>query len=846
MSGRAPFTSDEDKLLVKYIATYSSSVVGRSGNRLYRTLCEDAENKWKWSRTHPWQSWRDRYCKNQQEFNIKIKKYQIKYDLFPANKNLAEENSEEKQVSQSKRKRENEKEKKRAKAKLESVEHKLIRIQKSSQVTASVLDDRGKGDAVTSDAEHDPTFEDKITQEKGATPNVAPIDVVDQKVANSKEPCLPARTTPRSSPSLHADVTGRLSPTTTSNSSIVNQKSSIIERPYQTSRRTVLTDSQPVASSSKVQLSPPQSNAPTRVQAPPNPHRRKPIVKDDIFFESSSPTPSRLSPSNATRAKHRNPKLVEGPFGTRFADRRKSGGGGNDSSEDEKDTQTCPPSRKRNNSEDKGTVVETKTTDTITSTLPRDTENVPDVVLHAVGEHQPRKASSSYMNGLDHGQEEADNLSTHQGRIKHPVRRESFHAVKGTPDQPRLLQVSSGLSYDTFNPAPAANAESSALGRGRETMKPPLPRNSWTPNDPFRSTNSEGIVRRHSMGNLREVQDSAVRRLDLRAEMVKRRFAASSPFTYSRGQSVTSTMSYQPSPKSSHAGANPPMNTDNIQRRRSSIPIADEDREHIEFLGLNTAIEGIARESGFLVEQVWQVYDHYGSIKRTQKWIRLYRKNSAMLQELTHEQMLKDEMGAIADERLTPRSSPLERSQKREPSTEATMSTRPSPPKTQENRLKIKPLPPGSQRSPSEYSPPFETRAGEYNRLVGQGRVKEAMSREHRRASGSSGVFPRLKSSPAIWGTPQQGSPSHGAETLERDGDGIEDGNNAVDQLLDGSKNEAGLQEGEELLFLSAHAGMVDRLRAIEQNMNPDYMLRWVAARLGEMEDEFRSPSSPS
>jgi hypothetical protein len=39
--GRNPFTSDEDKLLVKYLAKYNPEVKGRSGNRVYKALVEN-------------------------------------------------------------------------------------------------------------------------------------------------------------------------------------------------------------------------------------------------------------------------------------------------------------------------------------------------------------------------------------------------------------------------------------------------------------------------------------------------------------------------------------------------------------------------------------------------------------------------------------------------------------------------------------------------------------------------------------------------------------------------------------------------------------------------------------
>ncbi|KAJ7367590.1 hypothetical protein DFH08DRAFT_2440 [Mycena albidolilacea] len=79
--GRNPFTSDEDKLLVKYLAKYNPGVKGRSGNRVYKALVENEHNKWSWSSSHPWGGWRERYTKNQSEFDRRIKAYQKKHGM---------------------------------------------------------------------------------------------------------------------------------------------------------------------------------------------------------------------------------------------------------------------------------------------------------------------------------------------------------------------------------------------------------------------------------------------------------------------------------------------------------------------------------------------------------------------------------------------------------------------------------------------------------------------------------------------------------------------------------------------------------------------------------------------
>ncbi|KAF8173295.1 hypothetical protein BJ912DRAFT_1147913 [Pholiota molesta] len=74
VNGRRMFTQEEDEYLIKYIAKYNPQIAGRQGNRLYMTLVENPE-KWSWGRAHSWQSWRERYRKNQVEFDQKIKRY---------------------------------------------------------------------------------------------------------------------------------------------------------------------------------------------------------------------------------------------------------------------------------------------------------------------------------------------------------------------------------------------------------------------------------------------------------------------------------------------------------------------------------------------------------------------------------------------------------------------------------------------------------------------------------------------------------------------------------------------------------------------------------------------------
>ncbi|KAH9890448.1 hypothetical protein C8Q73DRAFT_126463 [Cubamyces lactineus] len=88
MSGRArvPFTEQQEDLLARYIAKYNPQEVGRQGNKLYQTLCENAGNRWPFSRHHTWQSWREHYISNRATIDRLVKKYIKQYhgDAFTA------------------------------------------------------------------------------------------------------------------------------------------------------------------------------------------------------------------------------------------------------------------------------------------------------------------------------------------------------------------------------------------------------------------------------------------------------------------------------------------------------------------------------------------------------------------------------------------------------------------------------------------------------------------------------------------------------------------------------------------------------------------------------------------
>ncbi|THH13091.1 hypothetical protein EW146_g7097 [Bondarzewia mesenterica] len=78
---RKEYTEDDDAYLAKYIASYSREFKGRMGNSLYMHLVENADGKWPWASKHSWQSWRERYKKNQVRIDRRINEYQRKHNI---------------------------------------------------------------------------------------------------------------------------------------------------------------------------------------------------------------------------------------------------------------------------------------------------------------------------------------------------------------------------------------------------------------------------------------------------------------------------------------------------------------------------------------------------------------------------------------------------------------------------------------------------------------------------------------------------------------------------------------------------------------------------------------------
>ncbi|KAG1731177.1 uncharacterized protein EDB91DRAFT_1252242 [Suillus paluster] len=286
---RTDFTTDEDILLVKFIATYNPTKQNRSGNTLYKRLVENAsfshvDGKWNWSKTHPWPSWRDRYVKNADEFDRKIARYQkkkgINSEKQPSREPVFSPSDEEEEAARVHSK-ETSKGKKRAGVQVSSEQRKakrakLDRDQPDSEKTEETSQVPVAG---TSDQARSPvqgpseTVSDVLPPPKFASTLNIPLlpSRGDTLPVLSSQPNSPARTQP--------PISSQLPPS-----------------------------SQPPASSSQQVATPKPPSGPKRVLK----HKSVSPV-----FRSLSPTPNHSTPLK----KKILPKVVEGHFTTSLTDR---------------------------------------------------------------------------------------------------------------------------------------------------------------------------------------------------------------------------------------------------------------------------------------------------------------------------------------------------------------------------------------------------------------------------------------------------------------------------------------------------------------------------------------------
>jgi len=461
------------------------------------------------------------------------------------------------------------------------------------------------------------------------------------------------------------------------------------------------------------------------------------------------------------------------------------------------------------------------------------------------------------------------------------------------------------------------------------SSEPTMPRESWTPDDPFMSCSVGGKLegrvdtlklfdRRHTLdGRL----DGDVR-VDLR-EVAKQLWSRPSLPTARHARTLSTTSLSRFTPESSHTTTSVSARTANLNRslaRRSSllpIPVADEDQEKIDFLGMSMAIKMMATNFGFREESVWRMWKFFRNIGMTEEfcrryWAKMGRMEDDVLEEMEREGVdldglfkenevagmfvgVSDVMKEGEDEghefrrrnlRMDGLSLGEEEKRKEKPSkvdlenelqrSERRVSRSPM----KEAQLRVRPWVEDDDDTMSDYVPPHSSRAGQYARLVKQGRKEEALAREERRASGGRrrfmpkvadnsptkqvhNVTPPLRNSGSVVLSSravvrrkdEDGDDTHddvdeeeeaevqeevevSEEVVGEDEDATEPPSEPeqVDDLF-GDDNP--LTEEEEMALLSASRANADVLHEIEQRVGADAMFLWTAAHLGEFRDSY-------
>ncbi|KAG5650068.1 hypothetical protein H0H81_000890, partial [Sphagnurus paluster] len=802
-------------------------------------------NQWQWSKAHSANSWRRRYCTNAEEFDRRIRNYQRKHGISTAlkreeddddgdeggqdestedddgdevnqgdNSNEEEDYGGDSPVAPGKRKRQQGDQAKRSRIKRDSGPDNAKETKRETfvpgrgrpipeeerprhppqaerdvhQATACPEEKQGNAqdldNAVYANLEVDEQAYEPISESK-SNKQAQPKDTVDEPPA----PSLPSAAV--QPPITHVAITHTLPPT---------------QRP----RPRAHVEPQPIASSSRVKLSP-SHHISTELDFGPdlepkatsiNRRKKRKTQNDDDFFATSPDTPSPPGHAERTHGKHRMPSLTEGPFGQRFQMPKKRLTGNDNSSSDESEEvvpggkgklRAVTPVRKEN-----GKAKE----------LPVEKLLVPSQVLE-----KPVKI-------LDEPDPEAPATEAEVSKLpRAPPLPTRMRSTTSLPN-PQIPTRTSDNPFVT----PSLHEES---GPKKKMVRP------------------NELVRRYTIETKQNEDLATGPRIDLRSEKTKHR-------VHSRGQSISTNASITTSNININGNASPTTTTSTDVRSRSSllpIEVADEDRERIEYLGVSRAIEIMAKNFGFSEEAVWSAWQKLKNIARTEDYLRrLHEKvkaaEEAVLADMERDGVDLDRLDIEAEEGSLP--VPVHNHQDPEPNrkstSEPTITFGRSPGRrVQEKNLKIKPLP--VERAMSDYVPPSTSRAGRFIRLVHEGRKDEALFREKRRASGASA---KLGGTSLTSRTPQRGSPKvEGDDDIDKNRGGMrgEGSDQESDDASDDARNvEVYLQEEEQDSFLAASAANSAELRAIEQSIDPDHMMRWTAAMLGRLRDRMMTP----
>ena len=321
--------------------------------------------------------------------------------------------------------------------------------------------------------------------------------------------------------------------------------------------------------------------------------------------------------------------------------------------------------------------------------------------------------------------------------------------------------------------------------------------------------------RRHTIGG--EAAGPSIPKIDLRAE---------SKWPHSR----------QSLPSQTHSDITRLLRSSSSRRSTPSatspISVSASDRSLIERLGMLSAIELISRNHGFKEEVTWNVFRMTGSVTKTDQVMGLMRMKA--------EAVGIEQVARWADQQGTNEiTDAMDKTAYREQSVVPVKNSTISPPRRHSTKrgLQFAPAPVDDDLG-SDYSPPKSSRAGQFARLVKQGRMKEALKREERRASGGGLLPPKIRMVAGTRSPEADRASSVTGEGQVEPGGWVATGNSDVIELSedwDVQEQSPDWGETENQMFMSASSGDEVVLRELEAVVSADFIWQKMAYLISEL-----------
>lgn len=481
--------------------------------------------------------------------------------------------------------------------------------------------------------------------------------------------------------------------------------------------------------------------------------------KQDPFETSSdsSSKPSRPPAARRTSATKKLPVMEEGPFRTTFKRSRATAA----DDDEEEEARPWPPKRSKKERDAANQYNEAATfarsrqiaqvnavasssktmlppsipTDDLSAIIPR-THSEPlfgyDVLSRSSVTKRPTVGDTANPRSSTNMEQTAVPNPKHQGRFSAPILKPSINKVNN-------------------------EITSTSTARSRTDHHHNLPTKPSSDTDPFTAKHQQHPVSDKGAGKAR-ADDSYVigdenenpkpsRHIDLHQETLSKRRRLTNNSRLSRRSSVLSSRASLSSlsPKKDR-----PRRSNSLRKSISELNLPDADTK--EFLlaaaeSIAEALEKMAEDYEFSIDYVEDTFKKTRSIEKTNLALKQLRRDLDQLQQETMEKQkaLYARINLIAnpdgDENDSDNELPygLFRRNSNNGKANGKSSTRSSPRKSKSKRpsLNIKPIVTDDDDDViSDYSPPGSSRAGQFARLVRQGRKEEAIEREKRRASG--------------------------------------------------------------------------------------------------------------